>query len=219
LQKARARAEDGNREMEGLTRAMSDLVQSSADISRVLKAVNDIAFQTNLLSLNAAIEAARAGRQGKGFGVVAEEVRQLANRSAKAANETNEKLVESERHAEHGVKAGRQTADVLAGIREATGDVAGLVSEVARRSQEQLALVEQVYEGLKRVGQIATDNRTRAVDGANASEQLRTTAESLRGMLHDSEGAAAPERERSPVRWTETALVRRAADGAQPGAD
>jgi len=192
LQKARDRAEDGNREMEGLSRVMSDLVQSSSDVSRVLKAINDIAFQTNLLSLNAAIEAARAGRQGKGFGVVAEEVRQLANRSAKAADETNEKLVESERHAEHGVKAGRQTAEALTGIRGATEDVAELVSDVARLSLEQSELLEQVYEGLQRVGRIAADNRARAVEGANASEQLRSTAESLRAMLHAAPAGDAP---------------------------
>jgi len=119
---------------------------------------------------------------------VAEEVRQLANRSAKAANETNEKLVAAERHAEHGAKAGRQTADALQGIRETTADVAELMSEVVRLSSEQSALVEQVYEGLKRVGQLAADNRMRAVDGANASEQLRMAAESLRGMLRASPG-------------------------------
>ncbi len=183
LQEARHRAELGNSEMSELTRAMSDLVDSSADVSRVLKIINDIAFQTNLLSLNAAVEAARAGRHGKGFGVVAEEVRQLASRSAKAASETDARLAESDRYAEHGAKVSRQTAEALEGIRRATGDVAGLVSEVARLSREQAAMVERVFKGLEQVEEIAAGNHSRAVSGARASDELRRTAELLREML------------------------------------
>ena len=183
LRDARERAECGDAEMSKLTKAMSDLVASSADISRILKIINDIAFQTNLLSLNAAVEAARAGSHGKGFGVVAEEVRQLASRSAKAASETDAKLAESDQHAEHGVKVSQQTAEALKGIYKATGDVTELVSELARLSQEQSVIVDQVMAGLAQVEKIASDHHERAVREASASEQLRNTADSLREML------------------------------------
>ncbi|MDR3077232.1 MAG: methyl-accepting chemotaxis protein [Planctomycetota bacterium] len=190
LQEARGRAERGNSEMGELTKAMSDLVASSADISRILKIINDIAFQTNLLSLNAAVEAARAGSHGKGFGVVAEEVRQLASRSAKAASETDAKLEESDQYAEHGIKVSHQTAEALSGIYRATGDVAELVSEVARLSQEQAVIVEQVMAGLAKVEHIAASNHNRAIREASASEELRNTADALREMMNLTVGQA-----------------------------
>lgn len=183
LQEARERAENGTVEMSRLTSAMSDLIQSSADISVVLKTIDGIAFQTNLLSLNAAVEAAHAGKYGRGFGVVAEEVRQLASRSAKAATETDEKLRDSERHAEQGVNASRQTTDALEAIRAATENVAGLISEVARLSNEQAAMIKQVLQGLKQVEQIAEGNRKRAVTEATAAAALRRSAEELKGIL------------------------------------
>ncbi len=184
LEEASARAERGNSEMNELMAAMSDLAASSADVSRILKVINDIAFQTNLLALNAAVEAARAGRYGRGFGVVAEEVRQLANRSSKAANETGSKLAASDQCTERGLKVGKQTAEALAGIQSATADIAALVSEMARLSQDQETMVKQVMQGIERVEQIASGNRERAVSEANASEELRKTAEQLQAMLH-----------------------------------
>ena len=183
LHEARGRAENGTTEMGRLTGAMSDLIRSSADISGVLKTIDSIAFQTNLLSLNAAVEAAHAGKYGKGFGVVAEEVRQLATRSARAATETNEKLRESERHAERGVNVSRQTTDALERIRAATENVAELISEVAKLSGEQQMMVGQVLAGLKQVEEIAEGNRKRAQIEANAAETLRQSAEELKEML------------------------------------
>ncbi|MCD7895231.1 MAG: methyl-accepting chemotaxis protein [Planctomycetaceae bacterium] len=148
---------------------MSDLVQSTTDISGVLKSIDSIAFQTNLLSLNAAVEAAHAGKYGRGFGVVAEEVRQLANRSARAATETGAKLQESEKHAEQGVHASRLTAEALEAIRAATENVAGLISDVARLSIEQATMVKQVLFGLRQVEQIAEGNKKRAETEARAA--------------------------------------------------
>ncbi|MDR3211025.1 MAG: methyl-accepting chemotaxis protein [Planctomycetota bacterium] len=183
LRNTREQAESGNQELKELLQAMSNLIESSSDISRILKIINDISFQTNLLSLNAAVEAARAGRYGKGFGVVAEEVRQLANRSAKAASETDLKLSEADRHAEHGVKVSQATSDTLKGIYVATGDVASITSEVSRLSQEQAKMLGTVFAGLERAKQVADGYHTRAVSGAEASEELRKTAETLREML------------------------------------
>ena len=183
LREARERAERGNVEMGELSRAMGDLVGSTNEISKILKSINDIAFQTNLLSLNAAVEAAHAGRSGKGFGVVAEEVRRLAIRSAKAADETNARLTESERRAADGITASRMTSEALEGIRSVTEDVALLMSELTRLFQQQAELVDQVLGGLGRVEQIASENHARAVSEASASEQLRMTAETLREML------------------------------------
>ncbi len=187
LREARERAENGTVEMSRLTTAMSDLVNSSTDITGILKSIDSIAFQTNLLSLNAAVEAAHAGKYGRGFGVVAEEVRQLANRSARAATETGAKLLESEKHAEQGVHASRQTAEALAMIRETTENVAGLISDVARLSIEQATMVKQVLFGLQQVEQIAEGNKLRAETEARAAATLRASAEELKSILFTPE--------------------------------
>ena len=102
---AKISAEKGDAEMGNMVRAMNDINESASSISKIIKAIDEIAFQTNLLALNAAVEAARAGKHGKGFAVVAEEVRNLAQRSAAAARETAEMIEGSIKKTEAGARS------------------------------------------------------------------------------------------------------------------
>ncbi len=110
---AKISAEKGDAEMGNMVRAMNDINESASSISKIIKAIDEIAFQTNLLALNAAVEAARAGKHGKGFAVVAEEVRNLAQRSAAAARETAEMIEGSIKKTEAGARIAKETSKAL----------------------------------------------------------------------------------------------------------
>src|ERR1700742_4175435 len=110
--------------------SMKDISTSSEKISKIIKVIDEIAFQTNILALNAAVEAARAGEAGMGFAVVAEEVRNLAQRSAQAARDTASLIEESILKSTEGSRKLEEVASSIVGITESAGKVKTLVHEV-----------------------------------------------------------------------------------------
>ncbi|MGE4506428.1 MAG: methyl-accepting chemotaxis protein [Desulfovibrionaceae bacterium] len=181
--RARADADSGNAEVGNLVTAMDDINRNSEDIGRIIKVVDEIAFQTNLLALNAAVEAARAGRHGKGFAVVAEEVRNLAGRSGKAAQETTGLIEGSSASVRRGGEVAGLTAGKLKGIAEAVSSAAALVERMATATGEQSEALTQISSGLDQIEKVTQTNTANAEQTAAAAEQLNSQAAQLRELV------------------------------------
>ncbi len=172
-----------NQQMQSMIRAMSDIKTGSARISDIIKNIEDIAEQTNLLSLNAAIEAARAGEAGRGFSVVAEEVRSLAEESAKAAQNTAQLITRSIETVENGTNIVNETAESLTQVVNNTSEITSIISEIADAAKEQAAAIEQINTGFEQMSDAVTTNSMTAQESASSSEELAAQAQNLKELI------------------------------------
>ncbi|MBP0959895.1 MAG: methyl-accepting chemotaxis protein [Oscillospiraceae bacterium] len=175
--------QEANEHMDRLVEAMDKISRSSEEISHIIKAIEDIAFQTNILALNAAVEAARAGEAGKGFAVVADEVRNLASKSAEAANNTTALIEESVAAVQNGNKIVKETAELMDKVYESSMGVNKLMNEIAEASKEQALSAEQVSVGIDQISGVVQTNSATAEESAAASEELSSQSAMLKDLI------------------------------------
>lgn len=180
-EKVHMEAENGNEKMKQLLVALEEINQASADISNIIKTIEDIAFQTNILALNASVEAARAGVHGKGFAVVAEEVKNLATKSAEAAKETNALINTSITKSKGGVTIGESMRGSLDSMVSSIVSAVAAIKQIADASKQQVDVIEQLNSGIEQISQVVQTNTAAAEESASSSEEMSAQAE----MLHD----------------------------------
>lgn len=170
--------------MKNLTASIEDISKSSQEIAGIIKAIEDIAFQTNILALNAAIEAARAGDAGKGFAVVADEVQTLASKSSASAQNITKLIQESVNLVSYGTSLSKETTSALSSVVSAAKQTADIVERIAKSATEQASSLQQLTYGMEQISNVIQTNATTAEESAMFAKNLDHQAEQLKNSVH-----------------------------------
>lgn len=170
-------------EMGNMVESMNRISETSKKIENIIAEIESIASQTNLLSLNASIEAARAGDAGRGFAVVADEIRVLADQSAKSAIDTRALVENTLYEIEEGSKVAHRTADVLDGVVNAIQKIADTSKVLSENSEDQATAVEQADAGIARISEVVQSNSAAAQESSATSQELSAQAMSMHDLV------------------------------------
>lgn len=181
-QKAQFYAQEANNsreEMSNMMTAMERINDTSTRIGNIISEIEDIAAQTNLLSLNASIEAARAGEAGRGFSVVADEIRNLADQSAKAAVDTRQMIENSIREVTEGNTAAKQVSETIKAVVDGIGQIAEFSQNLKNIVSDQAQAMQQAEIGVNQISGVVQDNAATAQEASATSQQLSAQAVTL----------------------------------------
>lgn len=179
MQKISSQSEKVHKMME----AMTDIKERSDQIQNIIKAIDDIAFQTNLLSLNAAIEAAKAGSAGKGFAVVADEVRNLASKSAKSAAQTGDLITATIEAVNKGMSIAKSTAEIMDEVTELSSESNRYITQISKAADEQSDSISQIKSGIDQIASVVQQNSATAEQTASSCSHLSGQSEILEEQI------------------------------------
>ncbi len=192
MHEARGEAENSGVVVQNAVAAMTKIEDGSGQISKIIGVIDDIAFQTSLLALNAGVEAARAGEAGRGFAVVASEVRALALRSSEAASEIKTVISTSSEQVAEGVTLVGKAGAALTSIVERVNQISGFANEIATGSAEQSAGVGEITSGVLKLNQVSEQNAAMIKETAAAGHLINQDAGRLTDLVSHYKLGAAP---------------------------